>query len=178
VWYVDKSSRSISAYPKRRKQGERKRACQITVLDYRATSFAKRNIKAIRKLLKRAKEEAGFPRTSFGGGLSWSFFGGCRAGWPPDHQPEEYAAIAIYRKHFNVSLRIAEEEYSIRLGKRVDHSNIWWIIQRVPIGHIGRVIELLFEFVLGLFLLTSLSQIRPGSNQPINLLRLIKNGNK
>jgi len=91
VWHVDKGSRPIRAYPKRGKRGERKWAYQITVLDSKGDVVAsylapKRNIKAIRKLLKRAKEEAGFARTSFRETASLVLFGrlpGGAAARPP-----------------------------------------------------------------------------------------------
>ena len=74
-----------------------------------------------------------------------------KRGRPPEHQPEEYAEIAIYRKHFCMTLRVAEGDTPFVLGKRVDHSNIWWALQRIPLGYLDRAIELLFELIVELF---------------------------
>jgi len=74
-----------------------------------------------------------------------------KRGRPPEHQPEEYAEIAIYRKHFNMSLRVAEGDTPFVLCKRVDHSDIWWALQRIPLGYLNRAIELLFELIVELF---------------------------
>jgi len=74
-----------------------------------------------------------------------------KRGRPPDHQPGEYAAIVIYRKHFHMVLRVVEGDTPLILGKRVDHSDIWWSLQRIPAGYVDRAIKLLFEFVVELF---------------------------
>lgn len=74
-----------------------------------------------------------------------------KRGRPPEHQPEEYAVIAIYRKHFCMSLRVAEGDTPFILSKRVDHSDIWWALQRMPVGYVDRAIELLFELIIELF---------------------------
>ena len=70
-----------------------------------------------------------------------------KRGRPPEHQPEEYAKIAIYRKHFCMALRVAERGTQLILGKRVDHSDIWWGLQRIPPGYLDRAIELLFDLI-------------------------------
>ncbi|MEM3519913.1 MAG: hypothetical protein QXT22_05845 [Candidatus Hadarchaeales archaeon] len=67
---------------------------------------------------------------------------------PPKHMPEEYAAVAIYRKYFNMVLRAAEVDTSFILGKRLDHSNIWWGLQRISARYLKRAIELLFRLYL------------------------------
>ena len=74
-----------------------------------------------------------------------------KRGRPPEHQPEEYAGIAIYRKHFCMTLRVAEGDTPFVLGKRVDHSDIWWSLQRIPLGYLDRAIELLFELTIEFF---------------------------
>ena len=74
-----------------------------------------------------------------------------KRGRPPEHQPEEYAAIAVYRKHFHMTFRAAEGDTPLTLGKRVDHSDIWWGLQRMPVGYVDRAIEFLFELIIELF---------------------------
>ena len=74
-----------------------------------------------------------------------------KRGYPPDHLPEEYAAVAIYQKHFHMVLRATEGDTPFILGKRMDHSVIWWGLQRIPAGYVGRAIELLFELIIELF---------------------------
>lgn len=74
-----------------------------------------------------------------------------KRGSPPKHMPEEYAAVAIYRKYFNMVLRAAEVDTPFILGKRLDHSNIWWGLQRIPTRYLKRAIELLFRLISGIF---------------------------
>lgn len=74
-----------------------------------------------------------------------------RRGRPPEHMPEEYAAVVIYRKHFGMPLRVTEGDTPLVLGKRLDHSNIWWGLQRVPALYIKRAVELLFRLISGIF---------------------------
>ena len=74
-----------------------------------------------------------------------------KRGRPPEHQPEEYAAIAIHRKHFHMALRAAEGDTPFILGNRVDHSNIWWGLQRISTDYLDRAIELLFDLISELF---------------------------
>jgi len=75
-----------------------------------------------------------------------------KRGCPLEHQPEEYAAVAIYRKHFHMALRVAEGDIPFILGKRVDHSDIWWGLQSIPVEYVDRAIELLFYLIARLFL--------------------------
>lgn len=75
-----------------------------------------------------------------------------KRGRPPDHKPEEYAQIAVYRKHFCMALRVAEGDTPLVLGKRLDHSNIWWALQRISTDYLDRAIELLFGLISELFL--------------------------
>jgi hypothetical protein len=65
--------------------------------------------------------------------------------------PEEYAAVVIYRKHFDMTLRDAEGDTPLLMAKRLDHSNIWWGLQRIPALYIKRAIELLFRLISGIF---------------------------
>ncbi|MFH1821632.1 MAG: hypothetical protein ABH852_04230 [Methanobacteriota archaeon] len=37
------------------------------------------------------------------------------------------------------------------LGKRMDHSVVWWDLQRVPVEYVDRAIQLLFELIIELF---------------------------
>jgi len=74
-----------------------------------------------------------------------------KRGRPPEHLPEEYAATAIYRKHFHMALRVAEGDTPFVLGKRLDHSDIWWGLQRIFVRYLDRAIELLFELIIELF---------------------------
>jgi hypothetical protein len=74
-----------------------------------------------------------------------------KRGRPPEHQPEEYAAVAIYRKHFHMALRVAEGDTPFVLGKRLDHSDIWWGLQRICVLYVERCIQLLFELTAELF---------------------------
>ena len=74
-----------------------------------------------------------------------------KRGRPPEHQPEEYAEIAIYRKHFHMSLRVAEGDTPLILGKRVDHSDIWWSLQRISPCYLNQSIELFFDLISELF---------------------------
>ena len=74
-----------------------------------------------------------------------------KRGRPPEHQPEEYAAISIYRKHFHMALRVAEGDTPFTLGKRVDHSDIWWGLQRISAEYVDQAIELLFGLIVELF---------------------------
>lgn len=72
-------------------------------------------------------------------------------GRPPDHMPEEYAAVAIYRKHFHMVLRVMEGDTPFVLGRRMDHSTIWWGLQRIPVEYVDRAIQLLFGLTVALF---------------------------
>ncbi|MEM3519912.1 MAG: transposase [Candidatus Hadarchaeales archaeon] len=74
-----------------------------------------------------------------------------KRGSPPKHMPEEYAAVAIYRKYFNMVFRAAEADTPFILGKRLDHSNIWWGLQRISARYLKRAIELLFRLISGIF---------------------------
>ena len=74
-----------------------------------------------------------------------------KRGRPPEHQPEEYGAVAIYRKHFSMVLRSTEGDTQLLLSKRMDHSTIWWGLQRIPPGYLERGIEILFELIAGIF---------------------------
>lgn len=74
-----------------------------------------------------------------------------KRGRPPEHQPEDYAAVVIYRKHFSMVLRVTEGDTPFVLGRRMDHSTIWWGLQRLPVGYVDRAIELLFELIVKLF---------------------------
>jgi len=73
-----------------------------------------------------------------------------KRGRPPEHQPEEYAATAIYRKHFHMALRVAEGDTPFVLGKRLDHSDIWWALQRISVRYVESSIQLLFELIVEL----------------------------
>ena len=73
-----------------------------------------------------------------------------KRGRPPEHQPEEYGAVAIYRKHFFMVLRSTEGDIPLVLGKRMDHSTIWWGFQRMPVEYVNSAIELLFELIIEL----------------------------
>lgn len=74
-----------------------------------------------------------------------------KRGRPPDHLPDEYAAVAIYQKHFRMVLRVTEGDTSFVLGKRMDHSVVWWGLQRIPAGYLDQAIELLFGLTVELF---------------------------
>ncbi len=74
-----------------------------------------------------------------------------KRGRPPEHQPEEYAAVVIYRKHFRTTLRVAEGDTPFTLGKRLDHSDIWWALQRISVRYVESSIQLLFELIIELF---------------------------
>ncbi|HID61018.1 MAG TPA: IS4/IS5 family transposase [Hadesarchaea archaeon] len=72
-----------------------------------------------------------------------------KRGRPPEHQPDEHAEIVIYRKHFCMSLRVAEGDTPLILNKRVDHSDIWWSLQRISPCYMDQAIklfDLIFEF--------------------------------
>jgi len=73
-----------------------------------------------------------------------------RRGRPPEHRPEEYAAVVIYRKHFRMTLRVAEGDTPFTLGKRLDHSDIWWALQRISVRYVQSSIRLLFELIIGI----------------------------
>jgi hypothetical protein len=74
-----------------------------------------------------------------------------KRGRPPEHLPEDYGAMAIYQKHFCMVLRAAEGDTPFLLAKRMDHSTIWWGLQRIPVMYVEEAIELLFELVAELF---------------------------
>ena len=74
-----------------------------------------------------------------------------KRGRPPEHLPEEYATVAIYRKHFRMVLRVTEGDTPFILGKRMDHSTIWWGLQRIPVEYVDRAVQLLFELIVELF---------------------------
>lgn len=74
-----------------------------------------------------------------------------KRGRRPDHSPNEYAAVAIYQKHFRMVFRVAEGDTPFVLGKRMDHSVIWWGFQRVPAWYLAQAIELLFDLIVELF---------------------------
>jgi hypothetical protein len=56
--------------------------------------------------------------------------------------PDEYAAVAIYRKHFNMVFRVADGNTPFVLGKQLDHSNIWWGLQRIQLEYVDRAIQI------------------------------------
>jgi hypothetical protein len=74
-----------------------------------------------------------------------------KRGYPPDHLPEEYAAVGIYLKHFKMVFRAAEGDTPFILGKRMDHSVIWWGFQRLSVLYLEMAIQLLFELIAELF---------------------------
>lgn len=74
-----------------------------------------------------------------------------KRGRRPKHQPGEYAAIEIYRKHYKMTFRESEDDTPFVLCKRLDHSDIWWAHQRITVSYLDRAIELLFELIVGLF---------------------------
>lgn len=74
-----------------------------------------------------------------------------KRGYPPDHMPEEYAAVGIYLKHFKMVFRAAEGDTPFILGKRMDHSVIWWGFQRISVLYLEMAIQLLFELIAEFF---------------------------
>ena len=68
-------------------------------------------------------------------------------GRPPKISPEEYVSLCIFKRWYDLTYRQVEDMASLLFGKRVDHSFIGWVMQRIPPQYLDELVYDLYLYM-------------------------------